>query len=304
MSSVTSILKLRRHSFSGATGARVSARRFAGYTQYRDQHPDSEPAHDVDGLVDYVQHRDVTSPRGRMFDATGPVGAAERDRLVSFVDRSFTDIHVRDRKRSSTNNLGYYDLIISPEDSRGIDLRAVTRATMAQLGRDAGTGGLPPWVAAEHRNTRHPHVHVVLAGIRRIPSGSYRTLNINRGRLEAMKTAMTGELARQRGEREEIRGVALSSLRAMSRTAPPRVRPDDDNLPTRSGPASRVGNRGRGPREQLHPTQRLTSSSAATVHLRRLAARLANHYRGEMQRAIRDRSWSSEYDRDTLEHAL
>jgi hypothetical protein len=53
-----------------------------------------------------------------------------------------------------------WKLIISPENP--CDLVALTRKTMAGLERELGP---LEWVAIVHRNTDHPHVHVVLRGI-------------------------------------------------------------------------------------------------------------------------------------------
>ena len=289
MSQVVSILRIRRHYSATAAAARSSARRFAGYTQYRDQHPDSELARDVDGLVGYMRFRDITSHRGRMFDSAGTAGSAERESLVGYIDSSFTGIH-RDGKRSTTNNLSYYDLIISPERAAGLDLKAVTRATMAQLGRDAGTGGLPPWIAAEHRNTRHPHVHVVIAGIRRTPSRRYRTLQITPQRLQNMKQAMTGEIERQRDARVEARGEVVQRLGARpARVEVIRHGARESTLRTARGLAG-------GPSEAMARTPRVQARprSHAAPRLRALSARLAHHYRREMQRAVRERKWASD----------
>jgi hypothetical protein len=85
-------------------------------------------------------------------------------------------------------------MVISPEDARGVDLRALTRATMRQVERDCGP---MRWIAAEHRNTQHPHAHVVVAARRENEPGHYKTVVINRPRLERMKQAMTNELSRQ-----------------------------------------------------------------------------------------------------------
>jgi hypothetical protein len=104
-------------------------------------------------------------------------------------------------------------MIISPEDARGLDLRELTRRTMAQLQNDCGR--LPPWIAAEHRNTDHPHVHVILAARQKEVSGRARALIINRPRLERMKGAMTMELTRQRTrdhERERSYGRTFAML--------------------------------------------------------------------------------------------
>ena len=55
----------------------------------------------------------------------------------------------------------------------GVDLRELTRRTIVQLKQDCGR--LPPWIAAEHRNTDHPNVHVILAAQPKEVSGRART---------------------------------------------------------------------------------------------------------------------------------
>ena len=93
--------------------------------------------------------------------------------------------------------------MISPENAEGVDLRQLTRSTMAALEREAGPGGLPPWIAAEHRNTAHPHVHVVMAARRELEDGGFRAVVITRARLHRMKEGMEREMARQRGREQE-----------------------------------------------------------------------------------------------------
>ena len=87
-------------------------------------------------------------------------------------------------------------MVLSPERAEGLDLKALTRAAVDQLGRDAG--GTPPWIAAIHRNTKHPHVHIVMAARREIKGGHFRTVVINPTRLAQMKSAVSNELSRQR----------------------------------------------------------------------------------------------------------
>jgi type IV secretory pathway VirD2 relaxase len=87
-------------------------------------------------------------------------------------------------------------MVLSPENAEGLDLKALTRAAVDQLGRDVG--GTPPWIAAIHRNTKHPHVHIVMAARREIEPGQFRTVVINPVRLAHMKLAMSDELSLQR----------------------------------------------------------------------------------------------------------
>jgi hypothetical protein len=70
---------------------------------------------------------------------------------------------------------------------------------MDQLESDLG--GQAQWLAAEHRNTRHPHVHIVMAGLREVGPGQFRSVLLTRGRLERMKQALVLELQRQRETR-------------------------------------------------------------------------------------------------------
>jgi hypothetical protein len=72
---------------------------------------------------------------------------------------------------------------------------------MSRLEQLAGTGGLGPWIAAEHRNTAHAHVHIVMAARREVAPGRYRELRITPQRLAEMKTAVSQEIERQRGVR-------------------------------------------------------------------------------------------------------
>ncbi len=57
-----------------------------------------------------------------------------------------------------------FRFIVSPEDAAALDdLRATTRELMAQAEKDLGTR--LDWVAVDHWNTEHPHVHVLVRGV-------------------------------------------------------------------------------------------------------------------------------------------
>ncbi len=141
----------------------------------------------------YVAYRDSAAPQGRLFDDRGTVGDRERKQVTAYIRRSIASLSAGGGRPGRA----VYRMVLSPEDARGLDLRALTRATMAQLAEDAGE--LPPWIAAEHRNTAHTHVHIVLTGQREVAPGRFRELVITRQRLANMKGAMQRELDRQRG---------------------------------------------------------------------------------------------------------
>jgi hypothetical protein len=203
MRSNYSVLKLSYKPVSVAGGVRKAVGGYLRYMQFRDQRSQPERQGSLDSYVRYLAHRDRTSPSGRVFGAEGPLTSADRRRLVDFVARSTKGLAPRlvkgrdgtleDRQRA------YYELVISPDDWHGLDLRRITRVAMQQLEVDAGAGGLGPWFAAEHRNTAHHHTQIVLAARREVAPGRFTTLIINRTRLQRMKEAMRHEMARQRG---------------------------------------------------------------------------------------------------------
>jgi type IV secretory pathway VirD2 relaxase len=58
----------------------------------------------------------------------------------------------------------HFRFIVSPEDAATLEnLRATTRDLMAQAETDLGTR--LDWVAVDHWNTEHPHVHVLIRGV-------------------------------------------------------------------------------------------------------------------------------------------
>lgn len=96
----------------------------------------------------YIQ-RDGTSRDGER----GQLYSANEDRAdgAAFVERGVDDRH-------------QFRFIVSPEDGADLfDLTAYTRDLMAQVETDLGTR--LDWVAVNHHNTGHPHVHVIVRGV-------------------------------------------------------------------------------------------------------------------------------------------
>ncbi|WP_438382536.1 relaxase/mobilization nuclease domain-containing protein [Asaia sp. BMEF1] len=95
----------------------------------------------------YIQ-RDGTArdgERGRLYS-----GTEDRADGDAFLDRGRDDRH-------------QFRFIVSPEDAGNLaDLTGYTRDLMAQVEADLGTK--LDWVAVNHHNTGHPHVHVVVNG--------------------------------------------------------------------------------------------------------------------------------------------
>ena len=95
----------------------------------------------------YIQ-RDGTSRDGercQLYSAT-----EDRADGTAFVERGADDRH-------------QFRFIVSPEDGADLsDLSAYTRDLMSQVETDLGTK--LDWVAVNHHNTGHPHVHVIVRG--------------------------------------------------------------------------------------------------------------------------------------------
>ena len=197
--SARAILSLRYTAFGA--GAVRSIGRFLRYVQYRDHSQAREREDGVDGFLRYAAYRDRTTPEARLFDREGDADERDRRALNAYVKRS--GVGISDRTTGRGQHQAAYRFVISPEDARGLDLRELTRATMAQLERDAGPGGLPPWIAAKHRNTDHPHVHVVMAARRAVERDRFRTVVITKARLQRMKDSLAREMNRQRGRQLE-----------------------------------------------------------------------------------------------------
>jgi type IV secretory pathway VirD2 relaxase len=58
-----------------------------------------------------------------------------------------------------------HKIVISPESSRGVDLRDFTAALVSRIEQD--TGQQLAWCAIEHHNTKHDHVHLLVRGTAR-----------------------------------------------------------------------------------------------------------------------------------------
>ncbi|HLQ60631.1 MAG TPA: hypothetical protein VK131_02080 [Candidatus Acidoferrales bacterium] len=275
----------------GALGRAVGG--FLRYIHYRDRHQEeeAEPDPQVAGLLKYVAHRDRAASRARLFDRTGLVGDEERRQLALFAARSVagtrpqlvrgSDGQLVDRRRA------VYRFVLSPERAEGLDLRRLTQAVMEQLEGDVG--GQLRWIAAEHRNTAHPHVHLVVAVRRELPSGGFRGVMLTRPRLARMKEALALELELQRQHQAQPPGVASRRPDGPRPPADVRRREGTTIARVRWAPAPHR-------RPDTRSPQRVHSRSVLFGY-RRALRRLASRYRWEAEREAveaqrRDRGWS------------
>jgi type IV secretory pathway VirD2 relaxase len=95
-----------------------------------------------------------------------------------------------------------WKLIVSPEFGDRIDLSRLTRNLIEQMKKDLGTD--LEWAAAEHHNTEHPHVHVVIRGVR----DNGETLRLRRDYVQQGIRSIAADLCtRQLGYRTELDGA-------------------------------------------------------------------------------------------------
>lgn len=272
MTAPRAILSVKYLATPSAAAARTAVNGFVRYIQYRDHHQDVVA--DTSRMLRYVGYRDPTSVRGQMFDGSNRAGDLERKALVAHVRRSLRDVSPGARPQRAV-----YRFVLSPANARGLDLRDLTRATMAGLERDAGP--LPPWVAAVHRNTQHPHVHIVMAARREVSPGRFKTLMITRPRLAQMKQSLAHEMARQRdrsGVRRQGHLMRFSEL--------VRIKSGADGIPRLADPK--------------RPVRPSSSSPARTlevlgIRLRRVARRYQLYIERELldeeRRQNKERGW-------------
>lgn len=202
------IVRIKFTPAGSGTEVRRAVGGFLRYVQHRDLHPDSRPPRrptlQVAGLLKYVAYRDRASARAELFGPDGALGTMERKDFANFVARSIEgsqpqpfrtrDGQLLDRRRAVSR------VVISPERASGLDLERITRAAMARLETELGARGLR-WIAAIHRNTRHHHVHLIVAGMHADEQGDYRRVDVSKQRLAAIKDAVAQEIERQRDER-------------------------------------------------------------------------------------------------------
>jgi type IV secretory pathway VirD2 relaxase len=100
----------------------------------------------------------------------------------------------------------FWKLIVSPEFGDRVDLTRLTRELIKQMEKDLGTE--LEWVAAEHHNTEHPHVHVVIRGVR----DSGEVLRLSREYVQQGIRGIAADLCtRQLGYRTTLDGVEAES---------------------------------------------------------------------------------------------
>ena len=91
-----------------------------------------------------------------------------------------------------------FKLIVSPEFGDRVELSRLTRGLIEQMEEDLGTN--LEWIAVEHHNTEHPHVHIVVRGVR----GDGQSLRLSRDYVQhGIRSIATDLCTRQLGYRTQ-----------------------------------------------------------------------------------------------------
>ncbi len=133
----------------------------------------------------------------------------------------------------------HFRFIVSPEDAAELDnLKRYTRDLMSDMSRDLGTR--LDWVAVEHWNTEHPHIHVLVRG--RAGDGADLVIGrdyISRGlraRAEHLATLELGPRSEQDIQRGLERQVAADRFTPLDRALTRAAGRNEGMLDLRPGP--------------------------------------------------------------------
>jgi type IV secretory pathway VirD2 relaxase len=95
-----------------------------------------------------------------------------------------------------------WKIIVSPEFGDRVDLSRLTCDLIKQMEKDLATG--LEWVAVEHHNTEHPHVHMVVRGIR----SDGESLRLSRDYVQhGLRSVVEDLCTRQLGYRTELDAI-------------------------------------------------------------------------------------------------
>ena len=91
--------------------------------------------------------------------AAGKSGGLEHERLDSRSEQSLHSITDQWQRAGDTR---LFKIILSPEDGDAVDFKAASRDMIRAL--EQRTGESLEWAGIVHRNTEHPHAHIIVRG--------------------------------------------------------------------------------------------------------------------------------------------
>jgi len=112
-----------------------------------------------------VRHTALTSSLGQHVTYFGREGVTHDGDKARLFGPEANNVDVDAFTAWCRDDRHHFRLIVPPDDALEMeDLRAFTRDLAPQMEKDLGTG--LDWVAVDHWNTEHPHVHLIVRGRR------------------------------------------------------------------------------------------------------------------------------------------
>ena len=208
-------------------------------------------------------------------------------------DNQSVDIACRLEKWQKAADQQFWKLIVSPEFGENTDLTQLTRDLMGRIEKDLGTE--LEWVAVEHYNTEHPHVHIVVRGLR--DDGNVLRMSRQyiqqgiRGIAEDLCTGQLGyrtQLVAAEAERREITEQRFTSI---------------DRRITKAATEVALSN-GQHYLAFIRNLLPAAPSETAPVHAQHEAARLAVLQRMRLAESVGTRSWLIRRDFEQIVRAM
>lgn len=204
-------------------------------------------------------------------------------------NRDGRDVHVAGEleRWQSSGDPRLWKLILSPEFGERIDMQQLTHNLIDRMGKDLGTK--LEWIGVAHYNTEHPHIHIVIRGIR--SDGEplrIRPAYLKHGIREITEDQCTRQIGYRTGHdvaeatRREIGEHRFTSLdRAIFRDADHGARGEDPSNFTIT-----------------------TNPSGADVHAKQIAARLVVLQRMGLAQAVGPNAWRVRRDFEEVLRAM
>lgn len=112
-----------------------------------------------------VRHTARSAPLGTHLDYLRRDGVTRDGEKARLFGPGTEDADGRAFAECCRDDRHHFRFIVSPDDAPEMsDLRSFTRDLVGQMEKDLGTR--LDWVAVDHWNTQHPHVHLIVRGVR------------------------------------------------------------------------------------------------------------------------------------------
>jgi type IV secretory pathway VirD2 relaxase len=112
-----------------------------------------------------VRHSGRNAPLGTHLNYLRRDGVTQDGEKARLFGVSGDDVDAKEFAERADDDRHHFRFIVSPDDAVEMsDLKGFTRDLVGQMEKDLGTR--LEWVAADHWNTEHPHVHLIVRGVR------------------------------------------------------------------------------------------------------------------------------------------